>query len=775
MRRASLPAFSGICLSLLAVREAQGAEPPPLPAETGSAAEAPPALPDAGSGAVAPPASEPASETSGVSPGGEVGGSASGDLAIGATEGPKADLPTPPPPVTSTREPGMVRGRREPAVNSLRGGLGLYHTTLADVGGRHTVRFRLHTDFFKKSGFIYDSAANGPDEHGRVRGSVNIGYSPFKWGELFLAVHSQASRNARVQPGRQDPINQFALGDLDFGIKGAHRFVRGGAIGLGGQIGIGLLSGTSRLLTDKVNFNIDFLFTFDARYVTKRQVPFRFSTNIGWILDNSGKLVDFSKFTDSTSREVTRFALGVAPSRVRMRYALDFPIRLGKERQFGLDPIVELGWDVATAEMPQFAQMGATASPLPRSSMWTTLGLRANVISGLHLDLAADIGLVSPNFERGPPVAPWQLILGLGWAIDPNPVVKEVRVPAPAVASPAVLDGRIVGQVVDSTGAPVPGAKVNFPGLASNAILTDEQGNFTSFRFPEGSVTMVVTLANNATKEAVAEVRPEEDTQITITMDVANTPPVGIFDGAFTDDAGQPIIVTLAVSGNGVNEPFTSTEGGLIRLELPAGDYTAVASAQGFEDKPVKFTVAVGDQFTTLKETLKRAVPPETPLVIAKGKKLRLKKSIRYTAANAVDDKSTPQIEQLAAFLIAHPEYETIEVGVHTDDRGDPKGRSAARADAVRNALIAKGLGPDRVTAVGHGDSSPIAVNLTAAGRAKNNRTVLKVTRFRGDPAKPSEASPDAGEAPKGKKGKKGKTPAEAPAEAPPAPAPAGP
>ena len=693
--------------------------------------------------------------------------------ATAPSEGPTVDFsssaatPPPPPPPAASDGPGMVRGRREPAVNSLRGGLGLYHTTLADVGGRHTVRFRLHTDFFQRTGFIYDSAERGPDEQGRVRGTVNIGYSPFKWGELYLAIHSQASRNARAQPGRQDPVNQFALGDVDFGIKGAHRFVRGGGIGIGGQMGLGLLSGTSRLLANRVNFNIDFLFTVDARYLSKRQVPVRFTTNIGWILDNSSKLIDFEGFSDATSREVTRFALGVAPSRVRMRYGLDFPVRLGKEKQFGLDPIVELAWDVATAEMTAFRQEGSTPSPLPRSSLWGTVGVRANVIAGLHLDAAVDIGMVSPNFEFGPPVAPWQVILGLGWSIDPNPVIKEVPAPSPSEPSgPAVVDGRVVGQVVDSTGAPVAGAKVRFPGAANNAILTDEQGNFTSFRFPEGQVTIVVELANKATKEVAADVRAGEDTNLTITMDVANTPPVGIFDGAFTDEAGQPVVVTLYVSGQGVDEPFKTTEGGLVRLELPAGDYNAVARADGFEDKPVKFTVAAGEQFTTLKETLRRAVPPSTPNVIARGKKLRLKKSIRYSG-NAVDDKSATLVAELAAFLKAHPEFESVEIGVHTDDRGNPKQRSSERAEAVRNALIAQGLGPERVTSTGYGDASPIAVNLTAAGRAKNNRTVIKVTRFRGEPTAPppAETAPKPG---KGKKGKKAAEPAMAPApEAP--------
>ncbi|WAS89903.1 OmpA family protein [Nannocystis punicea] len=764
MRRASLFALSGIFLGL--PLRASAAEPPPLPAdattppasETPPAApgDAPPTLPSGDPGAVAPPAGAEGAA------GGEVSGAVSGDLS-GSTNtttteapapGPEVEVPAPAAKQELSREqlPGYVQGRREPAVNSLRGGLGLYHTTLADVGGRHTVRVRLHTDFFRKEGFIYNSDEHGPDQQGRVRGTVNIGYSPFKWGEVYLAVHSQASRNARAQPGRQDQVNQFALGDLDFGIKGAHRFVKGGAIGLGGQMGIGLLSGTSRLLTDKVNFNIDFLFTLDVRYLTKKQVPVRFSTNIGWILDNSSKLIDFEKFTDPTSREVSRFALGVAPSRVRMRYGLDFPVRLGKEGKFGLDPIVELAWDVATAEMPVFFQAGARPSPLPRSSLWGTVGLRANVIAGLHLDAAVDIGMVSPNFEYGPPVAPWQVILGLGWSIDPNPVIKEVPAPATSepLPAPAVVEGRVVGQVFDSTGAPVPGAKVRFPGAASNAILTDDQGNFTSYRFPEGQVAIQVELANKATKDATADIKAGEDTQITITMDVANTPPVGILDGAFTDEAGQPVLVTLAVSGNGVDEPFTSTEGGLIRLELPAGDYFAIARAPGFEDKSLRFTVAPGEQFTTVKESLRRATPVETPLVSGKGKKLRLKKAIRYTSANGVDDKSAPLVEQLAAFLNTHPEYEEIEIGVHTDDRGNPKQRSSERADAVRSALLAKGVSPERVTANGYGDNSPVAVNLTAAGRAKNNRTAIKVTRYKGAPtapAKPAKAPKKGAEA----------------------------
>lgn len=739
MRRASLFAVSGLCLALPWTAAAAAAEPPPLPADPvpaepapadpsaaapadpGATGDAPPALPDAGG---APTETPPADAAAG----GNVSLDAGATGVEGATD---ATTTTPvPEPAADVKQPGMVRGRREPAVNSLRGGVGLFHSTLADVGARHTVRFRLHTDFFQRSGFIYNSADNGADQHTRFRGTVNIGYSPFKWGELFMAVHSQANRSERTQPGRQDPVQQFALGDLDFGIKGAHRFVRGGAIGLGGQIGVGLLSGPGALSSKKVNFNIDVLFTLDVRYLTARQFPFRFTTNIGWILDNSPNLYAFDKIRDATSREVSRFALGINPSRVRMRYGFDFPFRLGKEKQFGLDPIAELSMDIATSEMTAFRQEGSTPSPIPRGSMWTTVGLRANVVSGLHLDVAADIGLVSPNFEYGPPVAPWSVILGLGWAIDPNPVVKEV--PTAVVdpnPPPAVIDGRIVGQVLDSTGAPVADARVRFPGAATNAILTDEAGNFTSYRFPEGAVTVSVEMPNKSTKEFTAEIKPGEETQLIANMDVPNTPPTGIFDGGFVDEAGAPVVVTLAVTGQGVDEPFAADANGRVRLELSAGEYTAVARAEGFEDRSIRFTVAAGDQAVTLKETMTRAVPLATPNIRAKGKSLRIKKPIRYEG-NSPSAKTLPLLDELAAFLRAHPEYEEIEFGVHSDDRGNPKQKTTERADNIRNYLLGKGVSPDRVKAVGFGDSRPVAVNMTASGRAKNNRTVLRVTKY---------------------------------------------
>ena len=66
-----------------------------------------------------------------------------------------------------------------------------------------------------------------------------------------------------------------------------------------------------------------------------------------------------------------------------------------------------------------------------------------------------------------------------------------------------------------------------------------------------------------------------------------------------------------------------------------------------------------------------------------------------------------------------------IEVAGHTDADGpeDLNQRlSQARARAVVDALINRGVRPEAVVAKGYGESVPIADNATSEGRARNRR-----------------------------------------------------
>jgi outer membrane protein OmpA-like peptidoglycan-associated protein/Mg-chelatase subunit ChlD len=90
---------------------------------------------------------------------------------------------------------------------------------------------------------------------------------------------------------------------------------------------------------------------------------------------------------------------------------------------------------------------------------------------------------------------------------------------------------------------------------------------------------------------------------------------------------------------------------------------------------------------------------------------------------------SKKAIDIVYNMLISTPSM-VIELQGHTDSRGDAKKNqklSERRANAVRDALIKRGIDPSRIKAKGYGETQPIADNNTAAGRAKNRRTVFVV------------------------------------------------
>ena len=64
----------------------------------------------------------------------------------------------------------------------------------------------------------------------------------------------------------------------------------------------------------------------------------------------------------------------------------------------------------------------------------------------------------------------------------------------------------------------------------------------------------------------------------------------------------------------------------------------------------------------------------------------------------------------------------------HTDSDGTPEANlklSEKRAAAVKNYLVKKGVSADLLTAVGKGDTSPVADNETSEGKAQNRRTEI--------------------------------------------------
>lgn len=95
----------------------------------------------------------------------------------------------------------------------------------------------------------------------------------------------------------------------------------------------------------------------------------------------------------------------------------------------------------------------------------------------------------------------------------------------------------------------------------------------------------------------------------------------------------------------------------------------------------------------------------------------------------SLDEAGLGLLEQVAAVLAAHPGVR-VEVAGHTDTNGTPDSNlriSQQRAQAVLDRLVASGIAPDRLVAVGYGQTKPRATNDTVDGRALNRRIEFNV------------------------------------------------
>jgi outer membrane protein OmpA-like peptidoglycan-associated protein len=115
------------------------------------------------------------------------------------------------------------------------------------------------------------------------------------------------------------------------------------------------------------------------------------------------------------------------------------------------------------------------------------------------------------------------------------------------------------------------------------------------------------------------------------------------------------------------------------------------------------------------------------PLLICEQKvgAFQTRNAILFESGSArIAETSDAAIDELAGYLALCPEA-TVNVEGHTDADGDADANlalSVSRAEAVVDALIGRGVSPDRLYAVGYGESLPVASNDTRAGKQANRR-----------------------------------------------------
>lgn len=105
------------------------------------------------------------------------------------------------------------------------------------------------------------------------------------------------------------------------------------------------------------------------------------------------------------------------------------------------------------------------------------------------------------------------------------------------------------------------------------------------------------------------------------------------------------------------------------------------------------------------------------------------------TGKSTLKEGAHARLDTLASVLKNHPERRILVEGF-TDSVGSEDTNlqlSRARAEAVRSALLSRGVPADRIDTRGNGESRPVASNSTSAGRQQNRRVEIVFSDERGN------------------------------------------
>jgi len=432
----------------------------------------------------------------------------------------------PPPPAAERRwpEPDQLRL----AHNTWFGSTGGVRVIDGASGAPGTLRFQLGFDYFGASDFLEVN-----DKHRYTSGTLTIGATPIEHLEVYGSATSYASSN-----NSGNPILLQSAGNFSLGAKGYAKLlpwlavgadVRGLLLNAIGDVGV---NGSSISAALRVASTVDF------RRLDALQLPLVFRANVGYFLDNSGKLIEdteksrYNAIPSATRRpladedrhlvnRIERFGLGIGRvDQLMFGVGLEAPFQLAEdffvqplaEWQLGV-PVNRQGYDclaVPTDATNKSSDGCLAVNGLSAAPSTLTVGARVlPPVHGLSALVALDIGLLGTStFVREvAPTRPWALLVSVGYAADMNPHKAQVKYVERAAAAPAhvsqptaaVPDAtvRVRGEVIESgSGKPVIGAVVRYPGREFTPQLTSADGVFISYALPAGESSLGLEITH---------------------------------------------------------------------------------------------------------------------------------------------------------------------------------------------------------------------------------------------------------------------------------------
>jgi outer membrane protein OmpA-like peptidoglycan-associated protein/tetratricopeptide (TPR) repeat protein len=223
--------------------------------------------------------------------------------------------------------------------------------------------------------------------------------------------------------------------------------------------------------------------------------------------------------------------------------------------------------------------------------------------------------------------------------------------------------------------------------------------------------------------------KPIQDPELAGQVKVTTSAELTVFKGKTIDAlTKKPVEATIEITDNKtgkVIEKFTSNSAsGKFLLSLNSGaNYGIAVKADGYLFHSENFDIPAGSAYNMVNKTIELKN-------IKIGSKIALRNVFFDTGKSTLRSESNAELDRLVKLLKDVPGLK-IELSGHTDNTGSAQGNiklSQARAEAVMNYLVSKGISKSRLTAKGYGDAKPVATNDTSEGRQLNRRTEFEIT-----------------------------------------------
>lgn len=539
--------------------------------------------------------------------------------------------------------------------------------------------------------------------------------------EYFSANISLGARNNVNTFGR--PQSMLSQGDAFLGLRGHYSPTE--FLHLGSDLSFDFPTGFGAAGVDFSGTSVRprLLGTLDLNpLISGTDLPLRTHLNIGYRADNTANTVP----SNVELTRVERFAHDIS--------AFDrLELALGAEYDFPyVSPFV--AWRLDIPVNPVDGTCGAL-QPLdcPASAGFASfpdrisLGARAEPIEQLGLHAGIDLGLTAQDAQGVPVTPPFKVFFGASWKIDPRPKIE--RVTKTIVESREAPRGHVAGTLIDQkTGEPVGGATVSYPNLERSAQMSGkENGKFRSYGIEPGSEVVLQIDHPKYHAEKVTQ-KVEKMGEIPTEIELEPKPQKGQISGRVTDRQGEPLTDAVVRFDGPETLEVRVDSSGEFAAEVKDGSYQAGAIAPNREAERQELEVEAGGEHDL---SFELAEGPGAELVSLEDDMVDLDAEIAFESGSAdMTDESRERLDQLAAFLRAHPELDQVEVQGHTDDVGSKENNmelSQRRAETVRDYLVQQGIASDRLAAEGYGPTQPLVPNISETNRRKNRRVDFKV------------------------------------------------